>query len=116
MGVIKSKTVLSMDEYREKYKNDNKCFTDNEVEHLKNRSSSTGAGFIALKEALKNLIAIAENVEVNKEDIELSHDEDGAPVIKKLPKDLSPEKIKISISHTKTDAVGLAAMEKKSEV
>lgn len=105
-----------MDEYREKYKNSNKYFTSDEVEHLKNRSSSTGAGFIALKGALKNLITTAEKIELNENEIELSHDDNGAPIIKKLPKELSVKNIKVSISHTKTDAVGLAAMEKKSEL
>lgn len=114
MNIINSKAVISKEEYKKKYKNRSEFFSADELNHLKNRTVSTGAGFIALKSALKKLLSETDECSVNIKDIELDHNEDGAPVIKSLPQKMNPEDYKVSVSHTKEEAIGLAAGEKRA--
>lgn len=111
MKITSIKAVVSKDEYKKKYENNSNFFSSEELAHLKDRSSSTGAGFIALKTALKEFTTLTEKIEVSEKDFEISHNDHGAPVLKDVPDCLKDKKIKVSISHTKNEALGLAAGE-----
>lgn len=107
--VYSVKALLSKSEYESKYKNNSKVFTPKELSYLKDKSVMTGAGFIAAKSALISLCKTIDNVSLNECDIELSHNSEGAPIINSLSSDISKDKLKISISHSKNKIVGLAS-------
>ncbi len=72
------KAKFSRDEYKKKYKNNDNFFSSEELKYLKISSSSRGAGFIALKGAIKKLVSMTENIEVSEKDIKLSHNKNDA--------------------------------------
>lgn len=110
--IISTTAIESIEKYESRYKNDSTIFTQDEITHLSNRTAASRAGFAALKGALKNLLTITENVNVEVKDIELGHAEDGAPIIRKLPGKIDKENYQVSISHSKDCAAGLASGEK----
>lgn len=111
MKIISSRAVISKKEYKEKYEKRVDIFSDKEINHLKERTALTAAGFVALKGAIKNFALVTSNIEIEDKDIELSHSDDGAPIITNAPREINIEKLKVSISHSKDDIVGLVSGE-----
>ena len=92
-----------------------RVYTPYELEYLKSKKAASMAGLFAAKEAVAKAIGAGFRG-FFPNDIEIRHDEFGAPVVhlygraKELAKDTV---IKVSISHTKTAAAAVAFMVKK---
>lgn len=93
----------------------NSYFTEAEIDHLKERPLQTVVGFIALKNALIQLIQSAyPQVSLHEKDIRLGHSPKGAPLvveIKGLGDQYNRPPIYLSLSHTRKHVYGLAVME-----
>ncbi len=78
-------------------------------------SAQTVAGLVAAKKAVSVLARTVYGVRVRARDVDVAHTPAGAPYVAHLPgivrRKISPlRKIHISISHTATQAFGLAAV------
>jgi phosphopantetheinyl transferase (holo-ACP synthase) len=93
-------------------------FYPKETDRLNNAPLQTIAGMIALKRALKKLIAAVCGARTGAKEIVLSHDKNGAPRLVALAQKAGmPDKknIRISISHSKTHAYGLAVLQQREK-
>ncbi len=87
-------------------------FRVEELSYLENRKKRTTAGWLALKQAVSELLAHVEDMEVKVMDIELFVEGSGRPSIKKIHDTMDEmQKMSVSISHSRTTAYGLATME-----
>ncbi len=97
------------------------CFTLGEAEEVASRRSATTAGFLAVKRALRRLFIEAGGPDALCErDFELTHLENGAPVLTAYPPGdyapgFDPDTVHISISHTRAFAYGLAARQEQTD-
>jgi phosphopantetheinyl transferase (holo-ACP synthase) len=93
------------------------CFAAGELSHLESRPLQTAAGFLATKRALLMLFEATEpRAELSERDFVLTHAENGAPRLVSVPdagcyEHLGTAAIRISISHTKACAYGLACVQ-----
>jgi len=101
----------------------NTFFDDSEKLQINEKPVRTIAGFIALKKSLVNLAnRISSNNLLTEKDFILSHNENGAPLIKefkskeKLITNFSVQKIRISITHTKKYACALSVYQEEEDV
>ena len=93
-------------------------FSPKETGRLINAPLQTIAGMIALKRAMVKMIAAVCGQRMSGKNIVLSHDKNGAPRLVVLPQKAGtgmPDKknIRISVSHSKTHAYGLAVISQK---
>lgn len=86
-----------------------KILTDQERFELSGKHIQSVAGFCAVKRALLQLCA---DERVGPHEFILSHGEQGEPCIVKGPVGIDISDIRISISHTKQAAYGIAVMQK----
>jgi len=91
------------------------CFTPDELAEIPAGRPQTLAGSLAVKRALVQLAAaLGEPVQVAEKDFVLSHDRRGAPRLVSAPAPVGPAvparlaDVRISISHTREWAYGLA--------
>jgi phosphopantetheinyl transferase (holo-ACP synthase) len=83
------------------------CFSPAEAAELEPRHPRTTAGFLAVKEALRELYReLAPSRAVEARDFVLGHDRRGAPVLLEAPP--IGVAVTISLSHTRDHAYGLA--------
>jgi phosphopantetheinyl transferase (holo-ACP synthase) len=93
-------------------------FSLKETDRMFNAPVQTIAGMIALKRALKKMIAVVYGASTGAKEIVLSHDKSGAPRLVALPQKAGmPEKknIRVSVSHSKTHAYGLAVLQQRGK-
>jgi phosphopantetheinyl transferase (holo-ACP synthase) len=93
-------------------------FSPKEKGRLINAPHQTIAGMLALKRALKKMIAAVCGARTGAKEIALSHDKNGAPRLVALAQKAGmPDKknIRISVSHSKTHAYGLAMLQQKEK-
>lgn len=90
-------------------------FTEGERLQLRERHVRTVAGFLAVKRALVRLAGDCDpDVVVSERDFVLSHKENGAPVVcsgpdcRLTPGGVPSPLLRVSVSHTKLNAYGLA--------
>ena len=88
------------------------CFCLEELTYLKERHVRMTAGWFALKQAVVKLIGRVNNEMIVEKDVVITKQSDGRPVIKRLNcPAINGSTLSVSISHSKTTAYGLAAME-----
>jgi holo-[acyl-carrier-protein] synthase len=95
-------------------------FSPRKTEKLNSAPLQTIAGVIALKKALVKMITAVCGKRMSGKDIVLSHDKNGAPRLIAMPEIAGvgmPDKknIRISVSHTKTHAYGLAVLHSREK-
>ena len=95
-----------------------RSFSPKETGRLNNAPLQSIAGMFALKKALAKMAAAVCGVRMNGKEFVLSNDKNGAPRLVALPAKSGagmPDKkdIRISISHSKTHAYGLAVLQKR---
>ena len=105
----------------ERFKNfddkNHKVFTQNEVEyaHMRTNPHIHLAGFFCAKESVAKALKVGFGAKIWASDIEVLHNNNGAPQInlsnKKLSDLLDGRKIKISISHTNLIATAVCIIE-----
>jgi len=112
---IKSLSIKSFKRNRKRFLHS--FFTPGEIKHLKSRPLQSAAAFLALKRALVQLCKDAGAIKKPREkSFVITHAPDGAPIIKQ-PEKVIPDALSgvfISITHTRTHAFGLAAIEVKA--
>jgi len=93
------------------------CFSEGEIEELSSRPFQSAAGMVALKRALVALAASRGNAAgLAERDFTLCHDARGAPRLEAVPDALSAGagsgslKVRLSLSHTRKHACGLAVL------
>ena len=90
------------------------CFTDEERAELSARHIRSTAGRLALKRAVRQLVAGWKALVLTEKDIVLGRGPNGRPVLLSLgdrPTGLVPDSLFLSISHTKSTAYGLAVLQ-----
>ena len=95
-------------------------FSSKETDRLNNAPLQSIAGMIALKKALAKMAAAVCGVRMSGKEIVLSNDKNGVPRLVALPAKSGagmPDKkdIRISISHSKTHAYGLAVLQQRKK-
>ena len=85
----------------------NKIFTKNEIEYFKKYKDNAErvCGFYCAKEAIKKALCCPNNLSFL--DIEITHEQNGKPVVNIDKKLYNINNIEISISHSKTVAVAI---------
>lgn len=90
-----------------------RCFGDEELLALSKRRAQTTAGFLAAKRALVRLFAEPGRPPLGEKDFVLTHKPSGAPHLASLPPALQAlGRVRVSISHTRAYAYGLAVLER----
>lgn len=95
-------------------------FSPTETDRLKNVPLQSIAGMLALKKAVAKMAADVCGVRMSGKEFVLSNDKNGAPRLVALPAKSGvgmPDKkdIRISISHSKTHAYGLAVLQQREK-
>jgi holo-[acyl-carrier protein] synthase len=95
-------------------------FSLKEIDRLNDVPLQSIAGMFALKKALAKMTAAACGVRMSGKEFVLSNDKNGAPRLVALPVKSGagmPDKkdIRISISHSKTHAYGLAVLQQREK-
>jgi phosphopantetheinyl transferase (holo-ACP synthase) len=95
-------------------------FSPKETDRLNDAPLQSIAGMLALKKALAKMIAAVCGVRMGGKEIVLSNDKNGGPRLVALPAKSGsgmPDKkdIRISISHSKTHAYGLAVLKQREK-
>jgi holo-[acyl-carrier protein] synthase len=95
-----------------------KIFTLNEIKYFEKfaEKSTHIAGAFCAKEAVVKALKLGFGDKLSPKDVEILHEDSGAPFVstnnEKLQKQLSGRTLKISISHSKTQAIAVCIVEK----
>jgi len=110
--------IVALDHVKAQWRSISKtCFTQREIDELSSRPMQSAAGMVALKRALVRLGSSMWNTPgLTEKDFTLSHDPSGAPRLDAVPDAAAAgsvggsPKIRLSLSHTRKHACGLAVL------
>jgi phosphopantetheinyl transferase (holo-ACP synthase) len=86
-------------------------FTGREIEKIKDGRVETICGNLAVKRAAKKVLFAGGFSGLSEKSIEIGRGKDGAPQVIFCRDDIAGEEIRVSISHTRDTAYGLAVYE-----